>query len=241
MSSIGQIYYHVLDNNTGEYISNVGTFFDTNLIDGKTVTKLGIQAEPGTKVQVNTKDIMIGRTGIYELDADIRITTVIFPTPTNYIKLVNDTNNELEDGGQGLIAIEKERSDALAELGSAPSLFYLKSGKTYYTNTGLSDNPVTVTRNTAIYNVDLEQTGYVGFTLANNSTTTYYCAVDSVLDNNEAYISYWNNYVNIQTKYDAQYDQHVGTYNQGIAGVYTKDEQNPGDLYNVVIDYIYED
>lgn len=41
--------------------------------------KLGIQTEVGTIVQINDKEIKIGKTGIYELDDVIKITNIVFP------------------------------------------------------------------------------------------------------------------------------------------------------------------
>ena len=41
--------------------------------------KLGIQASPGTIVLVNSKTIKVGKTGIYELDEVVNITSLIFP------------------------------------------------------------------------------------------------------------------------------------------------------------------
>ena len=39
--------------------------------DGVSWIKLGIQAPPGSQWQINDKKILIGRTGMYELDDDI--------------------------------------------------------------------------------------------------------------------------------------------------------------------------
>ena len=41
--------------------------------------KLGIQAEEGTIVQINSVNITIGKTGIYELDGVVDIKTLVFP------------------------------------------------------------------------------------------------------------------------------------------------------------------
>ena len=38
--------------------------------------KLGIQAPPGSKWEINKKEILIGRTGMYELDDDIVVTSL---------------------------------------------------------------------------------------------------------------------------------------------------------------------
>lgn len=41
--------------------------------------KLGIQAAIGTIVEINGVQIMIGKTGIYELDNTVDIKTLVFP------------------------------------------------------------------------------------------------------------------------------------------------------------------
>lgn len=191
MSAIGQIYYHVLDNNTGAYISNVdeNNFFDTNIVpSGQSITKLGIQAPPGTLVTLNTnKKIMIGRTGIYELDAGILVTSIVFNRPSNYKKLDDETNALLRVSGSSISEIEASRANQIAALGAAPTL---------------PDPPT-----------DAQVT---------------------------AYTAYWNNYNSIQSSYAAAYETYLAQYNQGLAGVYILDEQNPGDLYNVVVDFIYD-
>ena len=43
------------------------------------LNKLGIQAEAGTEVEINGATIKIGKTGIYELDQVVSVTSLIFP------------------------------------------------------------------------------------------------------------------------------------------------------------------
>lgn len=43
------------------------------------LSKLGIQADEGTIVQINGINIKIGKTGIYELDETVAIKSLIFP------------------------------------------------------------------------------------------------------------------------------------------------------------------
>lgn len=90
MASIGQIYYNVLDTNSGGYLSSNGVDIYSDIVSAYGATafnKIGIQAPPGTQVVMNdTKNIMIGRTGIYELDYDIKILTMYFVRPKKYIK-----------------------------------------------------------------------------------------------------------------------------------------------------------
>lgn len=44
-----------------------------------TLSKLGIQTEVGTMVQINGVNIKIGRTGVYELDESVGIKQLCFP------------------------------------------------------------------------------------------------------------------------------------------------------------------
>ena len=80
-NNVGQVYYRVFNNITNEYDSSTNVFFGVNLVEGKQIVKLGIQAPAGTVVVLNdNKNIVIGRSGIYELnDDDIIITSVVFP------------------------------------------------------------------------------------------------------------------------------------------------------------------
>lgn len=47
--------------------------------DRPVIYKLGIQAQVGTRVQVNDNIIKIGKTGMYELDQLVKITYLSFP------------------------------------------------------------------------------------------------------------------------------------------------------------------
>ena len=51
--------------------------------DGKQVVRLGIQAEPGTKISINDVPILIGHTGLYELIDGIIVTSLKFISTTN--------------------------------------------------------------------------------------------------------------------------------------------------------------
>lgn len=43
------------------------------------LTKMGIQATPGTIIKVNNVEVKIGKTGIYELDEVVNIKSLSFP------------------------------------------------------------------------------------------------------------------------------------------------------------------
>lgn len=121
MAAVGQVYYNVLDNNTGGYSSsstNLNIYSD--LVAGygaKQFNKLGIQAPPGTKVVMNgNKTIMVGRTGIYELDEDISITSIYFVRPAKYIKDENASAEAIAAGTQGMINANNVRQSELNQL-----------------------------------------------------------------------------------------------------------------------------
>jgi hypothetical protein len=76
---------------------------------------VGIQAPSGTKVVLNEdKTILIGRTGIYELDEDISITSLYFIKPKVYIIDQEATDAALQKGSQDLATAKENRDNSLA-------------------------------------------------------------------------------------------------------------------------------
>lgn len=140
MATIGQVVYNLQDfHSSGGLISTAGKNlsstvtsesknYDTErlniftndlvkLFNASSFSKLGIQAPPGTKVVLNSnKTIIIGRTGVYELDEDIKITGLHFERPKKYILDPNATKISLQAGIDGFKKAEKDRTDALTEL-----------------------------------------------------------------------------------------------------------------------------
>lgn len=196
MATVGQIYYNVIDNNSGSYIKSGEDIFTdiVNQIGASQFNKVGIQASPGTQIVMNNaKTIMVGRTGIYELDDDIAITAMYFVRPRKYEKDEEASAEAIEQGVAEMQAAEDAREQALEQ-------FYV-------------DNPVIPDRET----------------------------------DPEGYQAYWDAYNNIQMTYIAAYQEALNLYNSGINGIYVL--PNPGDvnapenyqdLYNVIIDFIYE-
>lgn len=196
MATVGQIYYNVIDNNSGSYIKSGEDIFTdiVNQIGASQFNKVGIQASPGTQIVMNNaKTIMVGRTGIYELDDDIAITAMYFVRPRKYEKDEEASAEAIEQGVARMQAAEDARERVLEQ-------FYL-------------DNPVIPDRET----------------------------------DPEGYQAYWDAYNNIQMTYIASYQEALNLYNSGINGIYVL--PNPGDvdapenyqdLYNVIIDFIYE-
>ena len=126
MSQVGQLYYRVLDTTSGTYITsdNLSTEamygLGANLVSfyggAKQFSKLGIQAPPGTKAVINSKEIMVGRTGIYELDDDIIITSLRFERPRKYIKDEQASKQAETTGTAAMLAADAKRQAALDTL-----------------------------------------------------------------------------------------------------------------------------
>lgn len=140
MATVGQVVYNLQDfhssgglistsaknlsstvtSESDQYVANRLNIFTNDLVKVFNATnflKLGIQAPPGTKVKLNTnKIIMIGRTGTYELDEDIKITGLQFERPKRYIVDVAETERSLNQGIQGFQKAERDRKNALTNL-----------------------------------------------------------------------------------------------------------------------------
>lgn len=119
MATIGQVYYNIIDNSNGNYISGDIDIFQ-DIVSGygaKQFNKLGIQAPPGTRIVMNnSKTIMIGRTGIYELDEDITITNMYFLRPKKYIKDEAASEKAKQDGIAKMLKANETRQQALDQL-----------------------------------------------------------------------------------------------------------------------------
>lgn len=140
MATIGQVVYNLQDfHSSGGLIStsaknlsstvtsessgyaadrlNIFTNDLVKLFNASSFLKLGIQAPPGTKVKLNSnKLIMIGRTGVYELDEDIKITGLQFERPKKYIVDTAATQQALNEGISGFEKAENDRRTALLAL-----------------------------------------------------------------------------------------------------------------------------
>lgn len=78
--TIGQYRYNLTI--SGQDYSNIDDI-SSNLIGSSPFIKLGIQAPMGTIARINGKDIMIGRTEIYESLPDVTVTSLYFPADLN--------------------------------------------------------------------------------------------------------------------------------------------------------------
>lgn len=105
-------------------------FQQLGFTDSITISKLGIQAPPGTKVHLNNgtdtdneKIIMIGRTGVYELDENILIKDIYFEHPKNFILDEEKTASSLAAGIKGFKKAEEERQNSYTLLKSGENPF----------------------------------------------------------------------------------------------------------------------
>lgn len=116
MPTVGQIYYNVIDNNSGSYVSSGQNIFSDIVVQvgASQFNKVGVQAPAGTKIVMNeSKTIMVGRTGIYELDDDIAITNMYFIRPRKYEKDEEASQQAIEQGTARMQAADKKRSEDL--------------------------------------------------------------------------------------------------------------------------------
>lgn len=139
MSAIGQIYYRIVDtSSTGDgkhYISSgIDIYNDiVSASSAKQFTKVGIQAPPGAQVVMNaSKTIMIGRTGIYEFDEDIVITSMKFVRPTVYIKDEKESESKKQEGEKIIKEAKAALEAAIAALGEEPTDPTSDAYKTYW-------------------------------------------------------------------------------------------------------------
>lgn len=123
MPNIGQICYNVIDTsssdgNKGYISSGINIYNDiVNAYGARQFTKVGIQAPPGAQVVMNNnKTIMIGRTGIYELDEDIAITSLKFVQPRNYVKDDKETDDKKIEGEEAIKLAKQNLEKSIAAL-----------------------------------------------------------------------------------------------------------------------------
>lgn len=144
MANIGQIWYNVAGE-TGSYPSGIDIYTDIlTQITPNSLTKIGIQAPPGTQLQMNgIKEIMIGRTGIYELDEGISITSLKFYRPKTYEVNKEETAKNQVRGQEQMDAAKEAYDKTVAGLDKFSSTYYQelqKAESTYSTalNAGYS-------------------------------------------------------------------------------------------------------
>lgn len=116
--------------------------YDENLI-GKSspigvekIKKLGVQAPAGTKFIINgDKEIMVGRTGIYELDDSFEVNKLQFIRPLKYILDKNSTDSALQNGVEQLRTARNNFDIAVSEIMAEENTSeYWKEYNTCYVN-----------------------------------------------------------------------------------------------------------
>lgn len=266
MANIGQLYYRVPigTDDDGAIIYSTSTqlatsFFGVNLVGlmGTSAwTKVGIQAPPGTQMVMNgIKEILMGRTGIYELDEDISITDLQFKQPQNYIE---DTDQEEQAKSDGLKMIENAmnvREAAYLEWTNGLASSWLeikeKSQETEQQILALEDALKILNQELETLKEELEAIEDKGskeyqdkqkeitdkeveISTKETEKTTVEKA-NAILD---GCLADESKMMEIETTYQESYDLGLSEYNRGVNGIYKAG--TPGDLDNVIIDYIYE-
>lgn len=130
-------------NDETDYENKKIDIFGVNILKGfNNVKKIGIQAPPGTKFTFNkatTQDtgewIMVGRTGIYELNDDIVINYLRFQRPQNYI-VNKELSQQLQTTGTGIMKVARDIflqkiNELEKTLGQAPDR--TEAGSEYWT------------------------------------------------------------------------------------------------------------
>lgn len=130
-------------NDETDYENKKIDIFGVNILKGfNNVKKIGIQAPPGTKFTFNkatTQDtgewIMVGRTGIYELNDDIVINYLRFQRPQNYI-VNKELSQQLQATGTGIMKMARDIflqkiNELEKTLGQAPDR--TEAGSEYWT------------------------------------------------------------------------------------------------------------
>lgn len=97
---LGQYYYNLEGYPDPNTTSNINNIYENIVGNGEKWFKLGVQAPAGTQLIINNKTIMVGRSGIYELDDNVTIETLKFIKPVKYTIDSVATNTALLEGAQ---------------------------------------------------------------------------------------------------------------------------------------------
>lgn len=117
---IGQISYRVIGGD-GNPVQSPSYDIFSDLVSAYGAShfyKLGVQAPPGSKMVVNkNKEIIVGRTGIYELDDDIPpIENLYFERPIKWKPNLGETERLKAEGKAALDRAEAWRQEQLKGL-----------------------------------------------------------------------------------------------------------------------------
>ncbi|MDE6284863.1 MAG: hypothetical protein K2M17_03880 [Bacilli bacterium] len=128
--NIGQILYKVKVPQDGSIISNperINIFNDVLSQTGiASIKKLGIQAPPGTICYINDQEIMIGRSGMYELDEVIIVSSLYFVKKQIFILDSAATADQLASSKERMDYLEERRQQQTASLNRSDPEYYKK-------------------------------------------------------------------------------------------------------------------
>lgn len=252
MAQIGQIYYRI----SGVGSSGIDLYTDVLAqVGASQFTKVGVQAPPGTQMVLNQlKQIMIGRTGIYELDEDIAITELYFIRPQNYIRDEAAEEAAKIEGQQGIEdAMTIRRDSYLAwTQGYAESWIDILNR--------LEELPILLEQDIALLAAKQAELEVLEEELKKYTEgSTEYQEVKAQIDAKEQEITSLETEIQDYTdeqkilqacadnelemqKYEdtylAAYTVARAKYYEGVNGIYVVGDV--GDLENVIIDYIWE-
>lgn len=182
-------------------------------------TRIGIQAPPGTKVVLNkTHSIMIGRTGIFELEADI--SSMYFLKTRQYTEDDDAMIRARRNGARHMKAAEEQRDLVLAAI-TTPEPTDNPGGADDDYNKQKSDYPYW--RAYMKVEDDFHDVGYPNVEI-------------EVLDDNDE----------VTTEPVMSYDKAKALYMTGINGIFRlpnpddpSDPDNYVDIKNIVIDFLW--
>lgn len=271
MAQIGQMYYRI-PSSSGYLTAQVKSGVDFNPYSdliaqigsaGTTqLTKVGVQAPPGTQMVLNQlKQIMIGRTGIYELDEDIAITELYFIQPQNYERDTDAEELAKTEGQQKIEEAMTERETAYliwtspdgdAANGYASSWLEIQEQLEQYTKLLVDTQATLLNEQVTLKLLQDELAGLDPTSKEYEQKQQEIAASEKAIAKLSSDITDYNarleilkacseNKVKMQEiedTYLAAYTVARARYYEGVNGIYIAGE--PGDLENVIIDYIME-
>lgn len=105
---VGQYYYNLetypdMESTTTLFAMVNGQWEAQELVgNGEIWYKVGIQAPAGTQAVIDGQTIMVGRSGIYELDDGIAINSLKFVQPVKYVRDEATSNQHMDEGIAGM-------------------------------------------------------------------------------------------------------------------------------------------
>lgn len=271
MAQIGQMYYRI-PSSSGYLTAQVKSGVDFNPYSdliaqigsaGTTqLTKVGVQAPPGTQMVLNQlKQIMIGRTGIYELDEDIAITELYFIQPQNYERDTTAEEQAKTEGQEGIEEAMTNRETAYliwtspdgdAANGYANSWLEIQEQLDTYTKLLVDTQAALLNEQVLLKRLQDELATMDPTHSDYQQKEKEIAAAEQAIAKMSSDIDGYNTRLEIlkacsenkakmqeiEDTYLAAYTVARARYYEGVNGIYIAGD--PGDLENVIIDYIME-